>query len=716
MGKLLKFLLYAVAALVVLLLISAVLFTLLFDANDFRDKIAVGVKEATGRELVIEGNLDVSVFPWLAIDVGRAQLGNAEGFGDEPFASFEQARLSVRLLPLLLRREVSIGTAELDSLSLNLVVKRNGRTNWQDLAERGDAVADEEIPPEAEAATPVALDIASISVSNANLRYENAQLGERYLLTDLNINTGAVEAGEPINIDGSFGFKAQPADTSGTVKIETLVAFDPDSALIGFEGFSIAGTLDGETPMKFVFSAPAIELQTAERVADLGAIRLAVLDVTMSADIEPFSYADSPQPVASIRIDAFSPRGLMQKLLIDPPETADPNALGSMIVDAKAVVTETDIRLSDVKLKLDDTTLTGTLVVPRSSSGTFRIDLAADEIDLNRYMEPVEESAAETGRGEEVPVEIPVDLIRAFNARGNLTVARGTLDRMQFDDVTLGLNMMDGQMRLHPLSAHFFDGSYQGDIRINAAANVPVLSVNEQIQNVSLGALATAMFEKENITGQINGNFRLEGRGHDMTQIQRTLHGNMSFVLSDGAWEGVDVWYQLRRARALFRKETPPEPTVPARTRFSEVSATGVVNEGVMRNDDFRAELPFMQLTGKGTVDFPTAMVDYSLSGRVLEKPEFTSGATAEEIDDLTRAVIPLKITGPLSEPSFKIDFGALIRKQAEEKVKDVIFDKLLGGDDEPEAGEGEEGAEGEEQELDPEEELKDALKDLLGK
>ena len=157
----------------------------------------------------------------------------------------------------------------------------------------------------------------------------------------------------------------------------------------------------------------------------------------------------------------------------------------------------------------------------------------------------------------------------------------------------------------------------------------PVLTVDEKIQNLSLGALAEAMFDQKDITGRMNGSFRLEGRGSDMGEIQKTLAGNMSFVLSDGIWHGTDVWYQLRRARALFRKESPPEPVLPAQTRFSEVSATGVVSEGVMQNDDFRAELPFMQLTGRGSVDFPAAAVNYSLSGRVLERPELASAPWA---------------------------------------------------------------------------------------
>ncbi len=238
----------------------------------------------------------------------------------------------------------------------------------------------------------------------------------------------------------------------------------------------------------------------------------------------------------------------------------------------------------------------------RDEAGAINIDLAADEIDLDRYMAPAVD--AEAASAETVPVEIPVELIRALNVHGVLTVASADLSGMRFQNVELGLNAADGKLRMHPIAADFFDGRYDGDVRIDASGNSPALSVNENIEGVSLGALALAMFDQENITGTINGSFRLGGSGADLAAIQRDLDGSISMELVDGAWEGTDVWHELRRARAFFRQETPPEPTLPARTRFSNVRATGPVTDGVFNNDDLVAELPFMRPDWRGQCQF----------------------------------------------------------------------------------------------------------------
>jgi len=341
-------------------------------------------------------------------------------------------------------------------------------------------------------------------------------------------------------------------------------------------------------------------------------------------------------------------------------------------------VSDSAIALTDVELVVDDTTLKGRLSIASDATGTISVDLVGDSIDLDRYMAPVEEAG--TAGNEGVPVEIPTDLIRTLNVRGSLALEEALLSGMRFERVQLGLTAANGDLRLHPISADFFGGKYEGDVRINASANVPVLSVNENIHDVDLGLLAIAMFEQENVTGTINGAFQLTGRGDDLAAIQRSLSGHMSMELIDGTWEGTDVWYELRRARALYKQEPAPEPELPARTRFSTVKATGPVTNGVFRNDDLFAELPFMQLTGKGSVDFAAAEVDYRLTARILDRPEFVQGATAEELDEFTEAVIPLKITGPLADPSVVPDVGAMLKEEVKKEIKKRLLEKLLGG------------------------------------
>jgi AsmA protein len=685
MSRLGKIIGWLVAALVALFVLGAVAFFLFFDANNFRSEISRAVENSTGRELVIEGEIGITLFPWLAVDVGRSSLGNAEGFGDEPFASFDNARMSVRLLPLLLRREIVVGGVAVDGLELNLRENRQGVSNWDDLLARG---SEEESGGEAPGSGDV--NVAGIEFSGARVSYRSADSG--YVLGDASMKVGPI---------------------TGTRRSLSVA------------GFELQGTLDGvgAMPTKLGIRTDGIGIDAVGKMITVQPLDLEALGMNISADVQPFSYADSVQPSAVVKVDAFSPRSLMTVFGTEPPETADPGALSRLIIDANLALKTNTIELSDVTIKLDDTTFRGALTVPRSSSGAYRFDLSADRIELARYMEPAAEGNG-SGTSESTPVEIPTDLIRSLNARGNLRVATATLGNLLFEDVVLGLNVANGNLRINPVTAKLFGGTYGGDVRINAAASTPVLSVDEKIDSVDLGSLAKAMFDKENVTGDISGAFRLSGSGQDMDAIQRSLAGNMSFQLSDGAYEGTDIWYELRRARALLKGETAPTATLPLRTSFSAVTATGIVKDGVMQNDDLYAELPFMQLRGKGNVDLAAAKLDYGLTARILERPESLAGVSEAELNDFTEAVIPLKVTGPLASPSVKPDIEGLLKKRVEKELKDRLFDKLLGGDKpapEPGAGAAAEGEPAEEapaeepaEEKSAEDILKDKLKNKL--
>jgi len=717
MARLVKILLLLVAGVVGLGIVASVALFIFFDPNDFRQEISDGVKEATGRDLVIEGDLSLSIFPWLAIEVGRTELGNADGFSEQPFLSFDSARLSVRMLPLILQQETTVGTATLDGLIVNLEVATDGSTNWDDFADVESSSDAGQVETYGE---PTEVDIASIRVSDANVSYTDAQTGSTYSMTNLSFGTGEIASDEPIDIDAEFDFSVAPGEIGGHLEIRSTITMAEDATQISVEGLNVSGILRGitEESTEFNFDSRAIQIDTTEQRITLGEMDISVLGLSMSADIEPFSYAGAIQPKAELRVAEFSLKELMRALDIDPPVTADPNALSSVSFNAKAALGENELSLDETTLELDDSTMVGSMSLPISESGTLRFDLNVDAINLDGYMAPTEEGIGAAETEDSGDIEIPADMIRALNASGSFKIDRALLSGMEFTNLQLGLNSANGRLRLYPLSAELYDGTYNGDVQIDAATDIPSISVNEKISGVNLASLAKSMFDQDNITGLINGNFVLSGRGPNLSEIRQDLDGNMAFELVDGAWEGTDVWHELRAARAMFRQEPAPEPRLPARTEFSTVRASGTVTDGIFENNDLLAELPFLQLTGSGIVDLPAAQINYSVQARVLERPEFASTVSAEELADFTAASIPLKITGPLSAPNIQPDIEALLRQQVDkaiedkkEEMKNRLFDRLLKGDADP----ADEEATDEEESL--EEQLKKKLlKDLIGR
>ena len=107
----------------------------LVNPNDYKGRIAAAVKGSTGRELILKGDIKLSVFPWVALELGPASLGNPPGFGAEPFLAFNHAAVRISLWRLLSKR-MEIERVEIDGLDLRLLKDAGGTGNWESFGQK----------------------------------------------------------------------------------------------------------------------------------------------------------------------------------------------------------------------------------------------------------------------------------------------------------------------------------------------------------------------------------------------------------------------------------------------------------------------------------------------------------------------------------------------------------------------------------------------------
>ena len=89
------------------------------DPNAFKPRIEAAVREATGRDFTLVGDIELGFFPWLALRTGTGQFGNPPGFPAEPMASWQQAQLGAKLLPLI-RGELEVDRIRLEGADMRL--------------------------------------------------------------------------------------------------------------------------------------------------------------------------------------------------------------------------------------------------------------------------------------------------------------------------------------------------------------------------------------------------------------------------------------------------------------------------------------------------------------------------------------------------------------------------------------------------------------------
>src|SRR5580698_9782679 len=204
MKKALKITGIVIGIVVLLVIVLALTLPFLINPNRFKDDIAAAVKEKTGRELVIQGDIKLSMFPWLGLQIGPLELSNAEGFGGAPFAAINETDVHVHFWPLLHRR-IEVGEVKLDGLTLDLELDANGHNNCQDISERLARNAAAKSGTEAESGGST-LSFESLSITDSQVRWTNAVKHQQYTVSDFTLTSSAFASGQTVNLESGFDF------------------------------------------------------------------------------------------------------------------------------------------------------------------------------------------------------------------------------------------------------------------------------------------------------------------------------------------------------------------------------------------------------------------------------------------------------------------------------------------------------------------------------
>jgi AsmA protein len=658
----------AIGGLVALLGLALVAIWLLVDPNDYKDRIAAAVKDSTGRTLSLPGELKLSVFPWLAVRTGEASLGNPAGFGDEPFLTLKSAALSVKLLPLL-RKQLEVGRIEIDGLNLALRQDAAGKGNWEDWGPEGEAPAAED------SSSTTSIDLAGVAISNSRIAFEDM------VAEDVNLDMGRVASGAPIPIDIRMRLVTAPG--AKPLPLAAQFKLTPDLALQRYvlADLALSGTVQpegapGELDWKLGMPAASLDLNAqtlAETVftAEIGAAAL-------GGSIAGTRLIDAPALAGRFELKELAPRELMQQFGIVPPVTRDNSVLARFAAQGGYAWQGDVARMSDLKLQLDDSALSGRIAYDTGSSG-LDFALTLDRIDLDRYQPPPTDPNAATE-----PIELPVDFLKPLRAKGAFTVGEIRIGGAQLTQLSAGIDIKDAVARFAPLKAQLYGGQYNGNISIDMRPEVPQLTMDEHMVGIDIAKLMKEYADSERLAGKGNLDVKLVANGRNGDALLKSLTGTISTNLVDGAVEGIDIWFAIAQAQSLIQKRELAAVTNTRRTAFETFRASAEVVNGVATTDDLSIGSQLLQISGAGSTNLVTQELDYSVKTTVLRTPPGADEGTAH----LARATIPVKITGTFSEPKIRPDLAGMAKErvkqevekkkeEVQEKVKEKVQDKL---------------------------------------
>jgi AsmA protein len=682
-----KRVLIALLVLVVLVGATAAYLVATFDPNAYKERISVAVKDHTGRDLVIEGEIGLSLFPWLGLSLGETWLSNAEGFAEEPFARIGEVELAVALMPLL-RRELQVERVRLVGLALNLERDAQGRNNWDDLV----AEAEEAPPPEARPERAPDgrgfdlrdLDVGGVEVRDARVSWRDAQAGTALRVDPLNLEVGRIRIGTEAPLELSLTLYQDDPDMTVALDLKALVNLDPAAQRYTLRRLVAALDASGEPlPADIAAKVEAdMAVNLADGVASVDRLTLEALGVQLLGLVQVHGLdSDSPRVTGELRSNTFSARQLLEKLGEAPPETADPEVLKNVAIDLAFEADAQAASISQLLVQLDDTRMRGNARVSQYDRPAIRAELDVDRIDLDRYLPPPadkpEVAPAEAPREgwPEERIELPVEMLRKLNLNAQLAVGEMVISRLQLSRLSLTLTARDGLVELKPFTGHLYDGSVEAAMSLDVRGGTPRYTFEQALRGVRAGPLLDDLMEGEGkLTGTTLFNARIETRGDSVKALVSALNGGGDFEFANGAVKGINVAQIIRDAEARFRGQAVERSDEPNQTDFSELKGTFSIREGVVSNNDLSASSPLMRVRGQGNADLPRERVDYRVDATLVATLE---GQGGRSLDELRGVNLPIRVRGPFDDLSFSLDLKPILEQRVREEVEEKIEERV---------------------------------------
>jgi len=686
---------------IALLVAAAIAVVTLVNPNDYKSQIRDAALKQAGIELDIAGDIGWSFYPWLALELNSVGVGYPE---KPALGRLERAEISVSI-PALLSGQLQMNRILVDGLQLELVQSAENN-NWtadtEALAaasEAGETAAETKPATPADGGKTLAIDIEAIELRNAALTFTDQTSDSRIELSELNLSTGRVSQDRAFPLELSFAlqqFAANELQLSTQANLTTDITLDLaqnhyrldnlNSTLKLIEGAAVPAVLE------FALAAN-IDARINEQQVDISNLSLKADPLILSGNIKLRNFSQ-PELSGALQSNSFSPKQLLTQLGQNTPETSDSNALTSASFKATLGGPAGAVQLKPFSVQLDDTQLDGEASFVLASQ-VIALKLRGNSLDADRYLPPATGSAAKesdgtgnrsTARSSGWPKDeiIPLEPLRALNLSADLDLESLKVNGINMSNLGLSTSADNGLIRLTRFKTDVFEGQINATARIDARKTPLQLSVSKQISGIQIGSVLQTLADTDVMAGKFNAKAELSMSGQSIHAWINSLNGTANLGMAEGLIKGIDAAQSMcqgiNNLSALWINAEQVDKTTP----FADLGASFNIRNGVVSNQDLKAQLDAMALAGSGSINLPQQTLDYRV-GLTIEDNLFNQSCSVN--DRLEGVEVPVNCNGGFyDEPaklcrldtSFISDIiKAEARRKIEEKVGPQVEDKL---------------------------------------
>ena len=624
----------AAAALVLACLAALAAVPLLIPGDSVREATKAEIHNVTGLDLILRGDVAVSLFPTGSVSFANVSLG-----GDSsPAIEAEELTARLRLLPLL-TGHIEIADVSLVRPHINVNFDSDGHSNWSaTIATLARALGPKASRPiDGNSFTEIRINDGTVTITD-----QKRGINEKFSSVELALAWPSI----------SKSFGATGHATWHDEPIEAALTMSDFAAALAGDRSGVKVRLTG-TPLKFAFEGSWSSRPTLR------------VEGTLAADS------------ASLR-DTFRWVG------IKPPSGG---GFGRFALKAKTNVSSGTIELSAVNVELDGNVAEGVMAFATDGRQTLQGTLAADDLNLTPYISTIRLLTSNEREWNRLPLVF--DGLSGFDLDLRLSAAHITLARAKLGRTAIATNLRGGNLNITVGESQAFGGILKGTVALSSTDSGAEIKSDMQFADVDLANCLGELFQFRRLEGRGDVAITIDANGDSVLALTRTMSGSASLTGRDGAMVGLNVEQLLRRLERRPLSGTGDFRN--GRTPYEKLTVNVKIAEGVATVQDVKVEGSKVRLGLTGSASIPTR--DFDLRG--VASLASTSSADAPPAFELPFMVqgpwddplmLPdtqaLMLRSPLTSPLL----NAVKNRNTRDTVRSAI-ERLTGGAISPPAG-----------------------------
>jgi len=420
------------------------------------------------------------------------------------------------------------------------------------------------------------------------------------------------------------------------------------------------------------------------------------IDINLEAVVK--QLLDAPVMDGNFELEAFNPRALADLLGVELPKMQNEEVLKKASLSFYFSADAQQFILSSLRFNLDQSTLLGQVQVKQFDNPQIIYSVKLNQLELDDYLPPPTNTVTPTkqkntpkanaAQKTDTPIELPTELLRKLNVNGIFQAASIVVAKQRVSNLNTKTVAKAGLIKLSEINAQVLQG------QLNASAQLDVRKKNPRYQFKMKGeglkaesivnpVLQDMLGEKSvSTSGDTNLSLNVITAGQSVNQLIGGSNGKFNLHMENARLHGVDAEYFVRKGVVSFleekkkpvpqqwRGEYQPKET----TALKVASASAVIKQGIITNNDLLLTSSRFTITGAGKIYLPQEKLDY----RVVVDVQPANTKTAGE--RLLDVPMPVFVKGGFAQPDISIDSKVWLKsvgKALKAEVKAEMKQKL---------------------------------------